>query len=87
MKAAPGRLSTSAVVVRRATNFRKFRELRSLSQAQIARMLDMAHTYIVSIESGKCPISLKTIDRIAATFRLEPSQVLAELDVSITESA
>ena len=83
MKAEPGRLSPSGHSVTRARNFCRLREARSWGQVVLARKLDMAHTYVVQMESGGRPITLRTIDRLAPSLGMTPAQVLAELDAPV----
>lgn len=80
MKAPAGRLASAAHEVRRAGNLRRLREARSWNQVQLARQLDMPQTYIVSMESGARPITLRTIDKLAPALGLTAAQLLAELD-------
>lgn len=82
MKAPAGRTAQGFDIVR-ARNFRRLREARQLPQVVLARKLDMAHTYIVSMESGTRPITLRTIDKLAPVLGLTPAQVLAELDAPL----
>lgn len=91
MKSPAGRLSGHDHVVRRATNFRRLREARTWGQVALAIKLNMAHTYITSMEAGARPITLKTVDKLAKVLGLTPVQVLAELDApvaaAVTEAA
>jgi transcriptional regulator with XRE-family HTH domain len=46
-------------------NVKKFREIKGLSQEELAELSDLHRTYISAIERGKRSISLKNIQRIA----------------------
>lgn len=83
MKSATGRLATASNDIRRATNLRRLREARSWGQVVLARKLDMAHTYVVSMEAGARPITLRTIDKLAPALGLTAAEVLAELDAEM----
>jgi len=83
MKSPTGRLAAADHEVRRASNLRRLREARSWNQVQLARKLDMSHTYIVSMESGARPITLRTIDKLAPALGLTAAQLLAELDAEM----
>jgi transcriptional regulator with XRE-family HTH domain len=82
VKSPAGRTAQGFDIVR-ARNFRRLREGAAMPQVVLARKLGMAHTYIVSMESGGRPITLRTIDKLAPVLGMTPAQVLAELDAPV----
>lgn len=65
----------------RAENLRYFRLVRRLSQTEMVEKCRFTGQQVLSgMEGGTLPISIKTIDRIAAAFDMSSAAVLAELD-------
>lgn len=54
-----------------ASNIKRLRKERGITQAQLAEMTDLSNTYIANIECGKTWISDKTLERLAAAFETE----------------
>lgn len=61
-----------------ATNLRKFRLLRKLSQEKLAESCDLHRTYISDIERFKRSISLKNIQRIAEALNIKAYMLFLE---------
>lgn len=73
--------SSAVANLLRADNLRRFRLARQLAQLAMAEKCQFPGANTVSMmEAGAMPISLKTVDRIAAAFSLTASAVLEELD-------
>ena len=70
-------------VSRRAINLRRFRKSRCMSSAQFAAKTGIGVSSILDMESGRHAITVKTVDRIADAFELQPFQVLAELEGAV----
>ena len=49
----------------------------------VVELAVQSHTYIVSMESGARPITLRTIDKLAPALGLTAAQLLAELDAEM----
>lgn len=64
----------------RAENLRHFRLAHGLSQIAMGERCSMPSNTVCMMEGGLLPISIKTIDRIAAAFEMSPAMILAELD-------
>lgn len=64
----------------RASNLRRLRDGRAWTQPELGRRLGMPASYVCQMETGSRPITLQTVDRVAAALELPPAQVLAELD-------
>lgn len=65
----------------RAENLRSFRLVRRLSQTEMVEKCRFTGQQVLSgMEGGTLPISIKTVDRIAAAFDMSAAAVLAELD-------
>lgn len=54
-----------------ASNIKRLRKERGITQAQLAEMTDLSNTYIANIECGKTWISDKTLERLAAALGTE----------------
>lgn len=69
-----------SVVERRAWNLHRMRLERGLTHREIFKRMGLCPSLFTEMERGHRAISLKTIDRLAAGFKLASWQVLAELD-------
>lgn len=59
-----------------ATNIRRLRNARGLSQQAFALEIDMDRTYLGGVERGERNVSLDNIERIAAGLGVEPWRLL-----------
>lgn len=59
-----------------ATNLRRLRHARGLSQDDLAYEAEMSRSYLSQLEKGDYYASLKIIDKIAKTLEVEPSEFL-----------
>ena len=57
-----------------ATNLRRLRHERGLSQDDLAAEAEMSRSYLSQIETGKFHVSLKIIGKLAAVLRAEPTE-------------
>lgn len=58
-------------------NLRRFRQAQGLSQEAFAEAVGVHRTYMGALERGERNISLKSLERIAATIELDPLALLA----------
>ena len=65
----------------RATNLRRLRGARN-SEA-LGRLCKINASHLREMEAGRRPVTIKTIDRLAAGLCMTPAQVLAELDGAV----
>ena len=54
-----------------ASNVKKYRKLRQLTQENLAEMADVSNTYIANIECGQTWVSDKTLEKIAKALNVE----------------
>jgi transcriptional regulator with XRE-family HTH domain len=59
-----------------ATNLRRLRQSRSLSQDELALESEISRSYLSQLESGVFYASLKIIGRLAETLDVEPAEFL-----------
>lgn len=59
-----------------ATNLRKHRESRGLSQEELASRAGLHRTYVGAIERAERNITLSTLQRIADALAVEPVSLL-----------
>lgn len=59
-------------------NLRRHRLERGLSQEAFAELLGYHRTYVGGLERGERNLSLKSVERIAATLRAHPLRLLAD---------
>ena len=57
-------------------NLRTYREARGLSQEEFALVLGVHRTYMGGVERGERNLTLKSVERIAATLKVEPILLL-----------
>jgi transcriptional regulator with XRE-family HTH domain len=59
-----------------ATNLRRLRNERGLSQDHLAYEAEVSRSYLSQLEKGKYYASLKIIGRLAEILRVEPAELL-----------
>ena len=59
-----------------ATNLRRLRNARKLSQEDLAHDADVGRSYLSRIEKGGYYASLRIIERLAKTLKVEPAAFL-----------
>lgn len=57
-------------------NLRTYREARGLSQEDFAQVLGVHRTYMGGVERGERNLTLKSVERIAATLQVDPLDLL-----------
>ena len=57
-------------------NLRRYREQHGLSQEDFAHVLGVHRTYMGGIERGERNLTLKSVERLAATIGVEPVELL-----------
>ncbi|MEO6473383.1 MAG: helix-turn-helix transcriptional regulator [Aeromicrobium sp.] len=57
-------------------NLRRYREARGISQEDFADVFKVHRTYIGGVERGERNLSLKSVERIAATIGADPVELL-----------
>lgn len=57
-------------------NLRTYREDRGLSQEDFALVLGVHRTYMGGVERGERNLTLKSVERIAATLKVDPLELL-----------
>ncbi len=60
------------------TRIRKKRDELSYSQAYVAELLDMSPQNYQQIEAGATKLTLERIEQIAAIFKIEPLELMAD---------
>lgn len=63
-----------------ATNVRRYRAARGLSQQDFAHEIEMDRTYYGGVERGERNVSIDNIERIAKGFEINPYLLLKESD-------
>jgi transcriptional regulator with XRE-family HTH domain len=64
-----------------ATNLRRIRAEKRLSQDALADLCEIDRTYISGIERGLRNLSIDNLERLAMALRLEPWQLIRRQDV------
>lgn len=59
-----------------ATNLRRIRNAKGLSQDDLAYDADISRSYLSQLEKGVFYASLKIIEKLAATLDVEPAEFL-----------
>lgn len=59
-------------------NLRRYREQRGLSQEDFADVVGVHRTYMGGIERGERNLTLKSVERLAATIGVEAVELLQE---------
>lgn len=57
-------------------NLRAYREARGLSQEDFAVVLGVHRTYMGGVERGERNLTLKSVERIAASLKMDPMELL-----------
>lgn len=57
-------------------NLRTYRLERGLSQEAFAEVLGVHRTYMGGVERGERNLTLKSVERIASTLRIDPLELL-----------
>jgi len=57
-------------------NLRAYRQERGLSQEDFAEVVGVHRTYMGGLERGERNLTLRSLERIAATLRLNPMELL-----------
>lgn len=60
-------------------NLRRYREERGLSQEAFADVLGVHRTYMGGVERGERNLTLKSVERIAASIEVDPLDLLSEI--------
>lgn len=59
-----------------ATNLRRWRQVRGLSQDDLAYEAEVSRSYLSQLETGSHDASLKIVDRLAKALGVEPAELL-----------
>lgn len=59
-----------------ATNLRRLRHDKGLSQDELAYETEISRSYLSQIEKGKFHVSLKIIGRLAEVLKVDPAEFL-----------
>jgi transcriptional regulator with XRE-family HTH domain len=59
-----------------ATNLRRLRHAKGLSQDALAYEAEVSRSYLSQIENGAFYVSLKIVGRLAAVLEVEPAELL-----------
>ena len=68
--------SLTQVIKNCASNIKKIRGLKNLTQSYIAEKIGLTEKYISDIETGRNPCSLETLVSIANVLEVEPYELL-----------
>lgn len=58
-------------------NLRSYRQTRGLSQEAFAEVLGVHRTYMGGVERGERNLTLRSVERIAASLDIDPLELLA----------
>jgi transcriptional regulator with XRE-family HTH domain len=61
---------------------KELRELRGLSQSDVARALEVPPSYICALEAGSKSPNLSTIARLATALEIDPDELLSREKIS-----
>jgi len=59
-----------------ATNLRRLRHARGLSQEELADLADVNRTYVSKLETGATYVGLEILGKLARVLRAEPAELL-----------
>lgn len=59
-----------------ATNLRRFRQKRGISQEELAHEAKINRSYVSTLENGLVYVGLEIIEKLAKTLDVEPSEFL-----------
>ena len=59
-----------------ATNLRRFRRKRGISQEELAHEAKINRSYVSTLENGLVYVGLEIIEKLAKTLDVEPSEFL-----------
>ncbi|RRJ85699.1 XRE family transcriptional regulator [Gulosibacter macacae] len=59
-------------------NLRRYRQGKGWSQEEFAHELGVHRTYMGSLERGERNLSLRSVERLAASLGMEPLELLSE---------
>jgi transcriptional regulator with XRE-family HTH domain len=59
-----------------ATNLRRLRQAKSLSQDELADAAEISRSYLSQLETGVFYVSLKIVGKLAKTLDVEPAEFL-----------
>ena len=59
-------------------NLRRYREERGLSQEDFAELVGVHRTYMGGVERGERNLTLRSVERVAATIGIDPVDLLQE---------
>jgi transcriptional regulator with XRE-family HTH domain len=60
-----------------ASNMKRYRKARGLSQAKLAEIIDISENYIAMIESARRFPSLSMLERIARALQVDPLELFS----------
>lgn len=63
-----------------ATNLKKQRQIMKMSQEQLSFASGLHRTYISDVERGNRNISIENIEKLANALKVDPSQLLKEVE-------
>lgn len=69
-----------------ASNIKRLRKERGITQAQLAEMTDLSNTYIANIECGKTWISDKTLEKLTDALEVEFQVLFLEETESLSDT-
>lgn len=66
-------------------HLRRYRRGKGLSQEQLAEVLGVHRTYMGGVERGERNLTLRSVERIAASLDLDPLSLLSETGLEDAE--
>ena len=69
-----------------ASNIKRLRKERDMTQAQLAEMTDLSNTYIANIECGKTWISDTTLEKLSNALKVEFHVLFLEKTESLSDT-
>ncbi|WP_299657033.1 helix-turn-helix domain-containing protein [uncultured Tateyamaria sp.] len=61
-----------------ARNLKHYRQLRGLTQAALAAVMDVDRAHVSSMERGQQNVTLQTLQRVAAHLEVAPAKLIEE---------